>query len=228
MGVFTTLRVVRGEALFWPAHLARLRAAADVDAEGLLGEVAAAVGSLEDARVRITVAPPGPPLVEARPYAPPERPWRLRPVTVSAPGDAPLRKTTERGQYETARERAGDADDALLVAPDGALLETTVANLFLLLPGGQLATPPEGGILPGIARALALEAARDLKLAPRVARLDAPEAARALACVVTNALFVAHAVAGVEGIEDFRSTGLARDLREAIARRGPRIRIIER
>jgi branched-subunit amino acid aminotransferase/4-amino-4-deoxychorismate lyase len=158
----------------------------------------------------------------------PPAPWRLKPVQVSAAGDAALRKTTERARYDEARARAQGADDALLVGPDGAILETTVANVFFLLPGGRLATPPEGGILPGIARGLALVAARDLGLAPLVARLDAREASRALACVVTNALLLAHGVAVVEGMADFRSEALARDLWEAIDRRGSRFRIIRR
>jgi branched-subunit amino acid aminotransferase/4-amino-4-deoxychorismate lyase len=218
---FTTLRVAGGEVLFWPDHLARLRAGGPVDADAVLARVAAAVRGMADARVRITLRPPGPPLIEAREYSPPAAPWRLRPVAVSLAGDAPLRKTTDRARYDAAREASGDADDALLVGPRGEVLETSVANIFLLMPGGDLVTPPARGILPGIARARALPRAREAPL-----WLD--DIVRAAAFVVTNAVFLVHAVASVEGVRAFDSAELARDLREDVVRKAPRLRIIQR
>lgn len=215
--LFTTVRVIGGEPLFWPDHVARL----GLESEGLLGEVRAAVRGIEDARVRITLRPPDPPLIEAQAYAPPQEPWRLAPVAVSHAGDAPLLKTTDRRRYDIARKAAAGADDALLVGPDGAILESTVANVFLLLPGGQLVTPPAAGILPGIARA---------RLAGRAVegRLTLAAIASATACVVTNALFVVHPVAAIEGVAEFDSRLLARDLREVMARMAPHLRIIQR
>lgn len=215
--VFTTLRVVRGQILFWPDHVARL----GVDPEPLLEQVALAVRGMEDARVRITLRPPHPPLIEAQAYAPPTKPWRLSPVTVSHAGDGPLLKTTDRWRYDEARKAAGAADDVLLVGPDGAVLETTIANVFFLLPRGEIVTPPARGILPGIARA---------RLSARA--VEAPvtlaTVAAATACVVTNAVFLAHAVASIEGVRDFDSEALARDLREAMDRTALHLRIIQR
>ncbi|MFI5403099.1 MAG: aminotransferase class IV [Planctomycetota bacterium] len=215
MALFTTLRVRSGEVLFWRDHLARLEAD-----ESLLEMVAAAVRGMDDARVRITLRPPHPPLIEARAYEPPRKPLRLVPVQVSLAGDAPLLKTTDRRRYDDARTRAGTADDALLTGPDGRVLETTIANIFFLLPGGVV-TPPAAGILPGIARARLLGIARE-------APVDLAMAAEATACVVTNAVFLAHPVAAIQGVKEFASEALARDLREAMDETAPHLRIIER
>lgn len=217
--IFTTLRVTRGEALFWPDHLARLSAFGAIDEGALLRAVADAIEGIEDARVRITLRPPDPPKIEARAVAPPRGPWRLRPVTVSLAGDGPLQKTTDRTRYDEARKAAADADDALLVGPSGEILETTIANVFFLLPGGGLVTPPAAGILPGIVRGRLLPRARETAL-------GLAEAARATACVVTNAVLLVHPVSRIEGVAEFDSLGLARDLREEVARMAPRIRII--
>jgi branched-subunit amino acid aminotransferase/4-amino-4-deoxychorismate lyase len=219
--IFTTLRVTDGEILFWPDHVARLRAGGALDEDALLAGIAAAVRGMADARVRVTLRPPEPPLIEAREYAPPAEPWRLGPVTVSLAGDAPLLKTTDRARYDAARKEARAVDDALLVGPQGEVLETTIANVFFLMPGGGLVTPPASGILPGIARGRALRRARQ-------APVDLRDAARAVACVVTNALLVVHPVAAIEGIGAFESAELARDLREDVVRKAPRLRIIQR
>jgi branched-subunit amino acid aminotransferase/4-amino-4-deoxychorismate lyase len=221
VGLFTTLRVREGEVLFWPDHVARLKGGGPLDAEALLEKVAAAVKGMPDARVRITLRPPSPPLIEAQPYLPPSRPWRLSPVVVSHAGDAPLLKTTDRRRYDEARRAAGTADDALLVGPDGAVLETTIANVFFMFPGGEIVTPPTTGILPGIARGTLLGKATEV-------RLDLAAVAGATACVVTNALLLAHPVERIEGVRDFDSAALARDLRDAMDRTAPHLRIIQR
>ncbi len=219
--IFTTLRVARGEILLWPDHVARLRDGGPLDEDALVAGIAAAVRGMADAKVRITMRPPEPPLIEAREYLPPEEPWRLRPVTVSLAGDAPLLKTTDRARYDAARRTAGDADDALLIGPSGEVLETTIANVLFLMPGGDLVTPPARGILPGIARGRLLGRAREAPVGLR-------DAAQAVACVVTNAVLATHPVAAIDGVRDFASLGLARDLREDVARTGPRLRIIQR
>ncbi len=217
VALFTTLRVRSGEALFWRDHVARL----GVASEPLLRQVAEAVAGMDDARVRITLRPPQPPLIEASAYEPPRKPWRLVPVTVSLAGDAPLLKTTDRRRYDEARARAGTADDALLVGPQGHVLETTITNVFFSLPGGGIVTPPRAGILPGIARARLLGTAVETQVTLEMA-------AEATACAVTNAVLLTHPVASIHGVKDFDSEALARDLREAVDRTGPHLRIIQR
>jgi para-aminobenzoate synthetase/4-amino-4-deoxychorismate lyase len=215
--VFTTLRADRGEILFLADHAARL----GLDPELLRELVTPAARGLDDARVRVTLRPPKPPLVEATAYAPPAEPWRLVPVPVSHGGDAPLLKTTDRRRYDEARKAAGKADDALLVGPSGDLLETTIANVFFLLPRGEIVTPPARGILPGIVRARVLGEAVE-------ARLTLADVRAATACVVTNAVLGVHPVAALDGVAKWDSLGLARDLREVVARTEARLRIIQR
>jgi len=222
VGLFTTLRVARGRALFWADHVARLRVGSPaLDPGELLSRVRAAASGFDDARVRITLRPPEPPLIEARAYAPPGEPWRLQPVAVSHAGDGPLLKTTDRSRYEEARRALGRADDALLVGPSGEVLETTIANVLFLLPRGGVVTPPRCGILPGIARGRLLPAAKE-------SRLDLEAASGATACVVTNALLLVHPVASIEGVREYDSEALARDLRETLVRMDPDLRIIQR
>ncbi|MDB4928054.1 MAG: Branched-chain amino acid aminotransferase [Myxococcaceae bacterium] len=63
-------------------------------------------------------------------------------------------------------------DDALLVSSDGALVEATAANVFVV-SGGALRTPSLGcGPLDGITRAEVLAVARELGVEATAARLD--------------------------------------------------------
>lgn len=57
-----------------------------------------------------------------------------------------------------ATAKANGADDALLVDSHGRLGEATSANLFLVLSDGTVATPPRGGIVPGVVRQWLLDA----------------------------------------------------------------------
>lgn len=77
--------------------------------------------------------------------------------------------------------RAAGAGDALLMAPNGDLLEGTTSNVFAVF-GGKLVTPPEStAILPGITRAHVLELARaagvpvELRAVPRAELAGADE-----------------------------------------------------
>lgn len=66
-------------------------------------------------------------------------------------------------------------DDALLLSSDGALLESTAANVFLV-SDGRLVTPSlDCGPLDGITRAEVIAAARTLGLVVTESRLDASE-----------------------------------------------------
>jgi branched-subunit amino acid aminotransferase/4-amino-4-deoxychorismate lyase len=232
-GLFTTLRVRDGAIRFWPAHLERLRTgAAELELrlptdDRLAAAIAAAVGDLADARVRVTLHPEGAPSVEAAAYAAPVAPWRLRPVA-AAPRRDPVRlKTTARGTYDAARRAAADVDDALLVAPDGAYLECTIANVFLVDPQGRLRTPPAAApLLAGIARRHVLAAARTLGIDAEEGHLRPRDAAQARECFVTNALFVAHPVVAIEGVARYPAGALAGRLREVAIQRASETRII--
>lgn len=56
--------------------------------------------------------------------------------------------------------QAANADDALMLNLDGNLCEASTSNLFLVLPGGVLATPDlASGLLEGVTRRVILELA---------------------------------------------------------------------
>lgn len=224
-GLFTTLRCRDGVIWFWPAHWTRLRTGADElglhcpDEAGLRKGIAAAVGRLLDARVRVTLHADRGPSIEAAGYAPPRAPWRLRPVAAAPRREQVRLKTTAREVYDAARLAAGDRNDALLVGPDGCYLEATVANLFLVDRVGRLRTPPATApLLAGIARAHVLAAAPSVGLVVAEGPVRRLDAAQARECFVTNALFVAHPVVEIEGVSGYASGEWAGRLREAVIR----------
>lgn len=79
--------------------------------------------------------------------------------TPFTPGLIGRHKTTSRLAWDLAREeaRAAGADEALLVSPEGELLEGTASNLFVVRAGGDVFTPPlSAGVLPGVTRAVVI------------------------------------------------------------------------
>jgi branched-subunit amino acid aminotransferase/4-amino-4-deoxychorismate lyase len=81
-------------------------------------------------------------------------------LTPFTPGFLGRHKTTSRLAWDLAREeaRAAGADEALLVSPDGEVMEGAASNVFVVRSGGDLYTPPlSGDILPGVTRATVLE-----------------------------------------------------------------------
>lgn len=64
-------------------------------------------------------------------------------------------------------------DDALLFSTDGALIEATAANVFLVSDGALLTPSLDSGPLPGITRAEVLSVATELGLATSSVRLAA-------------------------------------------------------
>jgi len=213
-GLFETLRVEGGRPLEWDAHLERLvLSAAELGfpvppspaklREGL-AELLEATG-LENAVARFTVTrgiPGGRPTrtgawIEASPLE--ARLWRgVRSGTASAvvsrtafePGPLGRHKTTSRLAYQLAREEArGErADEALLVARDGELLEGAVSNLFVVIAGEVLTPPLARGILPGIVRATVLGHCARLGVPAKEARLTRADLSRADEAFLTNAV----------------------------------------
>lgn len=89
-------------------------------------------------------------------------PVRLALVPGFDPEDATReRKLAARGWAEDAEAaaRAAGADEPLLVSADGLVGETSRASLFVVDATGRILTPPVRGLLPGVTRAWALEAA---------------------------------------------------------------------
>ena len=198
-GLFETFAALAGRPLDADRHFARLRRSCDALGfpeppawDGALALCLDAAGP--DARaLRITwtrgpasarsylpTSADGPPrmLVAAYP-APPDRTAGVRATLVRglAAGELARHKTTSALYRVVAltRARAHDAAEALLLDDDDALLEASVANVFVSL-GGRLVTPPlSRPILPGLTRADVIDAfeaeERDLEPAD-LARAD--------------------------------------------------------
>jgi len=124
---------------------------------------------------------------------------RLIPVLARAPADAPPPdlKTSDRRHYDAAllEARAGGADDGVLLGLDGSVLETAIANLWLLLDGVWITPPADGAILPGIARTLLLERARAQGIAVAERRCELGDLHRAASLALSNAVSGVRAAA---------------------------------
>jgi branched-subunit amino acid aminotransferase/4-amino-4-deoxychorismate lyase len=137
---------------------------------------------------------------------------RLEPprvITAAEPHQPYPYKTTERDCFTDAAAAAevAEADDALLLTPDGVVAEGTVWNVFWW-DGSVLRTPAlELGVLPGVGRA------RVLELQP------AAQGRHPRATIAGKAVFLTNAVRGVVALglldgdpvpEDGRTGDLAR------------------
>lgn len=112
---------------------------------------------------------------------------RLLPTVVAPLPDAPPGdlKAEPRRFYDLVRQQAqdGGADDGLVVAADGSVLEAALGNLWLRRDGAWITPALDGRVLPGIARGLLLAGlrARGVAVVERRCVLDDLHAAEALA-----------------------------------------------
>ncbi len=187
-GLLETMRVRDGRIPLLERHLARLtRSLSELglpqpnqDVRKLVAPFAAtgdAVLRVEvrDGRASVTVRQ----LVATQPPAV---------ITAAEPHQPYPHKTTERDCFEEAAAEAevAEADDALLLTPDGFVAEGTTWTVYWW-EGDRLRTPAlELGILPGIARA------RVLELVDRVEQGRYPRAA-----LTGRSAFLTNAVRGV-------------------------------
>lgn len=166
--LFETMRADRGEVAFLSRHLARLLQSAEtLQWSGVPGEAelrsalrAALADQPEEAvRVRLTASRSGRIAVETSRIPDPPAPTA---ITLVRAGHRNRRiaehKTTSYAANRLAQSRAdaSGAGHALLLDSQGHLGETAFANVVCAIDGNAL-TPPIRGILPGIARALAIE-----------------------------------------------------------------------
>ncbi|MEL6288178.1 MAG: D-amino-acid transaminase [Pseudomonadota bacterium] len=110
------------------------------------------------------------------------------------------------------KARAADAKEAWFVAPDGHVTEGASSNAWIVTMDGMLVTrPPDGKILNGITRTVALEvaAAHDLELDERPFTVEEAKAAREA--------FVTSASAGVMPVTAIDGSAVANGEPGAIA-----------
>uniref|UniRef100_A0A832I418 Aminodeoxychorismate lyase n=1 Tax=Eiseniibacteriota bacterium TaxID=2212470 RepID=A0A832I418_UNCEI len=224
-GLLETFRVYGGQPFLWDRHMERLVLSAAVLGFPVppaparlrhgLAQLLAAEGLL-DAVARLVVTrgvPGGRPTragawIEAEPVGGHLWPGTRRGAadaivsrTPFHPGPLGAHKTTSRLAYSLALEeaRAARADEALLAAPDGTLLEGATSNLFVVRRGEVLTPPLARGILPGIARAVVLELCAALGLPAREADLSRADLAAADEAFVTNSVQEVVPLATVDG-----------------------------
>lgn len=199
---FETMGARGGVVPLWEHHLRRLAATCArlgipfVAAPALTAaaaELLARNGHADDV-LRLQVIPrvPTPSVVITTRARGPQRTVQLLPCIARRPDDAPPAdlKATPRTFYDAVQREAqdGGADDGIVLADDGALLETAIGNLWLLLDGVWTTPPLDGRVLPGIARGLLLAtaAAAGERLAER--RCDLADLHRASALAVSSAV----------------------------------------
>lgn len=226
-GLFETLRAYGGRPFAWLRHLERLVLgaaelgfpvpASPAALRAAVDELLAAQG-LADAVVRLTVTrgvAGGRPTragawVEAEPLA-----GRLWAGTRSGAGRAIVsrrpfepgwlgrHKTTSRLAWDLAREeaRAADADEVLLVSPEGRVLEGAASNVFLVRDGEVLTPPLSLPVLPGVTRATVLELCAEIGVRHREAVVSPDDLARADEVFLTNSVQEVLPIARLEGRE---------------------------
>jgi para-aminobenzoate synthetase/4-amino-4-deoxychorismate lyase len=148
-GVFETIRVERGRALYLEDHLARLRNSVR-ELYGAGFELRLPELPDRPCRLRVTALPSGEVTAELAPLGEPN--LVLAPWTV--PGGLGAHKWADRRAVEEATQRLGATP--LILDEDGSVLEAAWANVWVR-EGDRLVTPPaDGRLLPGVTRARAL------------------------------------------------------------------------
>jgi para-aminobenzoate synthetase / 4-amino-4-deoxychorismate lyase len=213
-GVFSTTLVADGRAVEVDAHLARLEASVQ-ELYGMLLPADTAplftqgAEGIELGRLRVTVVPGAEPTARAVEVDPalvfPERSTDLAPVTV--PGGIGGHKWVDRRLLDAAQAELEPALPLVLDA-DGSPLETSRGNLFVVRDGAVVTPPTDGRLLPGIARARAIEVARaaGIEVSERALGIDE--------LVDADEVFTTGGVRGVEpvgrcaGVGEWDSGGL--------------------
>ena len=229
-GVFTSLLVTCGETRGLADHVARL----DASARHLFGkglppalhdDLAAKLSQNPTGRLRISVQPAGGPLralIEVAPLDRSPAQVSLRPTVIE--GGLGAHKWADRRLLaDLSRSMALRPGEQLLIEDaDGDVLETDRANIFAVI-GGMLHTPPaDGRLLPGVARAAVLRAARQAGLDVGVTPISRARLLAASEVFVTNAVHGARPVRSLAGSPAAWPAGpVARQMAAALTRPPP-------
>lgn len=215
-GVIETLLVLDGRPVRVDAHLARLDASLDalfpgrVPPRGLARAIDAQARRLGKGGLRVAVAPAvaGELVAEIETARiDPERILPSSPPSIDAHslvlrGGLGGHKWADRALLDQEQARLGAGAVPLIFDWDGALLEASRASAFAVL-GGTLLTPPaDGRILPGIARACALEVAAEAGFDTRETEIRRED------LVMADEVFLTGSLRGVERVRTLDGTAL--------------------
>jgi branched-subunit amino acid aminotransferase/4-amino-4-deoxychorismate lyase len=222
LGVFETLLVLDGWPLELEAHLARL----DASLRAVFGAPAPATArelvldharGADVARLRLTIAPDDQrgltaavvvaPVDAALVLPGPDRGLDLAPLVVA--GGIGAHKWADRRLLASAEAEVAPRVP-LLLDRDGAVLEASRGNLFLVHDGVLVTPPADGRILPGVTRRRVIELAAALGIPVREEAVPFDRLRQAAE------LFLTGAVRGIEpvvGPEEETTAALSRELR---------------
>lgn len=221
-GVFETLLVLDGEPVELGAHLARLSSSLEAlfphrgRVPALVEEIEVAAAGIARGGLRVTVAPNLDDAFAAVVEPVEIDPEQVLPATPAAVDTRAVVLTGGLGGHKWADRAllhetgAGVGGDAvpLIFDWDGRLLEASRANAFAAF-GRTLVTPPtDGRILPGIARARAMQVAAEVGFEVREAALLREDLARADEVFLTGSLRGVERVRALDGAA-LRSVGNA-------------------
>jgi len=166
-GVFEVIRLYAGRPYALGAHLARLeRSGATIDLPVPRAELETEIAALlqrngdADAQLRLLVTRGGLRVALTEPLIEHADAVALASVTYSPTVILTGVKSLSYGanMHATRIAKGRGADDALLVRPDGVVLEAPTSAIFWVEPGGELRTPAiESGILDSITRRAVIE-----------------------------------------------------------------------
>jgi D-alanine transaminase len=242
-GCFETALVVGDEVVALDRHLSRLGASlvalrvvagsapgALIDALGAdIRRLIEAAPPCQDERVMRVTATSALRLIELSPL--PERvSLRRRGVALHTLGEARHESLSARHKTLAWAVHAfasrlhphgtGPAFEGLWLDPDGFVLEGTATNVFALFEDGIRTPPTTRPILPGTARARAIEALRTRGVAVEERDFSAASLAMARGAFVTSALTLAAPVLSLDGAELEAPPGdLIAELRRALLAR---------
>ncbi|MFT4512311.1 MAG: para-aminobenzoate synthetase/4-amino-4-deoxychorismate lyase [Planctomycetota bacterium] len=204
---FETMGAIAGTVPLWGQHLQRLATTAErlglaftatPELRAAASEVMLTNGHTDDV-LRLSLVPdsdvPGSlvRVVVASRKRSPIKSVRLLPTVVEREPDLPPAdvKAEPRRFYDAVLQQAqdGEADDGIVVAPDGCLLEAALGNLWLRVDGSWRTPPLDGRVLPGIARAVLLERAAASGLSVEESPLTFADLHRAEAIAHSNAVY---------------------------------------
>ncbi len=221
-GLFETMRAYGGRVFRLEQHLARMREAAqEVGLQEQAGRLrsqevseALAASGLSDAVVRVTVTPNSL-VVLVRPLSlPPQERYEHGCVAITIPTAivqaSPLRRLKSLNYLDKllaqrAAEAAG-AHEAILLDPDGCVIEAARRNVFVVLGRRAITPPVSRGLLPGVTRAAVMQVASRVGVGHEERDLTREELLSAKECFLTSSIAEILPVASVDGMI-FRAPG---------------------
>ena len=222
-GIFETIAVRNGRAIWLEEHLQRLQSSAqELGLKHDLAEIRAALRAVllkssapsEVLRLTLTRGPTPrgfaaegekPSLIfSLNPFDHSKLPKSVRLATSSIRRNATspasrLKTLSYIDGIAAARQVAAHADDALMLNSDGAAASTTIANIFLLKDQKLITPSNDQAILKGITRSKLIGGATELGLQIESRPVKPEELPTADAVLLTNSLRLSTVVSTIDG-----------------------------